>query len=198
MRRIAVFCLPALAGILAVSILVADHTNNPQPAKREQGCCMGIDMQQGRHRMGGMRMGAMGGFQPLPAEIDSESNPITPAKVELGRLLYFEKRLSASGQLSCNSCHDLAAYGVDHQPTSLGDKNQRGTRNSPTVYNAAGHFAQFWDGRAATIEEQAKGPILNPVEMAMPSKQAAEAAIKAVPEYAARFQAAFPGEADPV
>jgi cytochrome c peroxidase len=165
-----------------------------------------MDRQQGEHRMLGMQMGGMpmgglrmmAGFQALPAEIDSESNPVTPAKVELGRMLYFERRLSASGRLSCNSCHDLASYGVDNQPTSLGHRNQRGTRNSPTVYNAAAHFAQFWDGRAATVEEQAKGPILNPVEMAMPSEAAAVAAIRSVPEYVGQFQAAFPGEADPI
>ncbi|MBZ5610784.1 MAG: cytochrome-c peroxidase [Acidobacteriia bacterium] len=206
MRRMAVFCFPALAGILAVPIAVANHDIDQRPGPPPHSCRMGMDMQQGEHRMSGMQMGGMrmagmpilGEFRALPAEIDSESNPITPAKVELGRLLYFERRLSASGQLSCNSCHDLASYGVDHQPTSLGHKNQRGTRNSPTVYNAAGHFAQFWDGRAATIEDQAKGPILNPVEMAMPSEKAAVAAIRAVPEYVARFEAAFPGETDPV
>jgi cytochrome c peroxidase len=145
--------------------------------------------------MGGMGMGA---FAALPVEIDSPSNSVTPAKVELGRLLYFEKQLSAGRNVSCNSCHDLAAYGVDHEATSTGDKNQKGSRNSPTVYNAAAHFVQFWDGRSATIEEQAKGPILNPVEMAMPSEAAAVAAVQAVPEYADRFREAFPGEGNPI
>ena len=92
---------------------------------------------QGQH-MGGMHMGAIHGFRPLPAEFDTQSNPITPAKVELGHLLYFEKRLSASGKLSCDSCHDLATYGVDNQPTSTGDGNQKGSRNSPTVYKYSG------------------------------------------------------------
>jgi cytochrome c peroxidase len=191
MRLMFVFCLPALAGILALSIAAGD----PASQKPSQGRCMGGSMQGG---MGGMHRGSMGGFRALPAEIDSPSNPVTSAKVELGRRLYFEKRLSASGNLSCNTCHDLAAYGVDHQPTSTGYKNQKGSRNSPTVYNAAGHFVQFWDGRSPTIEDQAKGPILNPVEMAIPSEAAAVAAIKAVPEYAIRFREAFPGQKDPI
>lgn len=109
-------------------------------------------------QMGGMAMrSGMTPFAPLPADFATDANPMTPAKIELGRMLFFEKRLSVNGRLSCDSCHDLASYGVDHQTTSSGFRNQKGTRNSPTVYNAAGSFAQFWDGRAATVEEQAKG-----------------------------------------
>jgi cytochrome c peroxidase len=137
-------------------------------------------------------------FAPLPAVVDSKSNPVTEAKVNLGRMLYFDKRLSKSGQFSCNSCHDLAKYGVDGEPTSLGHNNQRGDRNSPTVYNAAGHFSQFWDGRAADVEEQAKGPVLNPVEMAMPTAKEVVAFLKSRPGYVQAFKAAFPGESDPV
>jgi len=102
-------------------------------------------------------------FGRLPEVMVSEKNPITEEKVRLGRMLYYEARLSKSQTLSCNSCHKLEAYGVDNQPTSEGHKGQHGDRNSPTVYNAAGHVAQFWDGRAADVEEQAKGPVLNPV-----------------------------------
>ncbi len=152
-----------------------------------------------RHgRMMGGRMGMMHGFRPLPASFENETNPATQAKVELGRMLYFEKRLSKSGQFSCNSCHDLATYGVDNQPTSTGHNGQKGSRNSPTVYNAAGEFAQFWDGRAQTVEEQAKGPMLNPVEMALVSGDEAAAILKRYPEYVRRFREAFPGEADAV
>ena len=75
---------------------------------------------------------------------------------------------------------------------------QKGTRNAPTVYNAAGHFAQFWDGRAPDVEEQAKGPVLNPVEMAMASAAQVEAVLKSIPEYADLFKRAFPGQPDPV
>ena len=81
---------------------------------------------------------------------------------------------------------------MDNQPTSSGDKGQRGDRNSPTVYNAAGHFVQFWDGRAPDVEEQAKGPVLNPVEMAMTSEKEVVAVLKSMPEYVARVQEGFP------
>lgn len=137
-------------------------------------------------------------FQALPAEMSSPTNPVTEAKIYLGRMLYFDPRLSLDQDLSCNSCHGLDTYGVDNQPTSPGHKGQRGSRNSPTAYNAALHVAQFWDGRAADVEAQAKGPVLNPIEMAMPDEATVVARLRAVPGYLAAFQAAFPGEADPI
>jgi cytochrome c peroxidase len=137
-------------------------------------------------------------FQPLPASMPSGANPITDAKVLLGRMLYFEPRLSKSQKISCNSCHLLDQYGVDGQPTSDGHNGKLGDRNSPTVYNAAGHFVQFWDGRAANVEEQAKGPVMNPVEMAMPSERQVVAVLKSMPEYVKAFQRAFPGESNPI
>jgi cytochrome c peroxidase len=137
-------------------------------------------------------------FAPLPAELQSNSNPATPAKIKLGRMLYYDGRLSSDGSVSCNTCHELSRYGVDGDPTSDGVGGHRGTRNSPTVYNAAGEFVQFWDGRAANVEEQAKGPVLNPVEMAMKSPQAVEAELKSIPGYVEAFKQAFPGEANPV
>ncbi len=137
-------------------------------------------------------------FGRLPEVMASEKNPVTEEKVRLGRMLYYDTRLSRSQTLSCNSCHKLEAYGVDNQPTSEGHKGQRGDRNSPTVYNAAGQVAQFWDGRAADVEEQAKGPVLNPVEMAMPSEKYVIEVLKSMPGYVEAFRAAFPGEKDPV
>lgn len=137
-------------------------------------------------------------FEPLRSQIESSGNAITNAKVELGRMLYFEKRLSKRQDLSCNSCHDLGHYGVDGQPTSAGTGGAHGTRNSPTVYNAAGFFAQFWDGRAQTVEAQATGPILNPIEMALPSADFGVKLLKSMPEYVTAFQNAFPAQADPV
>jgi cytochrome c peroxidase len=137
-------------------------------------------------------------FKPLPAAMESPANPLTDAKIELGRILYYENRLSKSQQFSCNSCHLLDKYGVDNEPTSPGHKGLRGDRNSPTVYNAAGHFVQFWDGRAQDVEEQAKGPVLNPVEMAMPDEATVLATLNSMPEYPELFRRAFPGEADPV
>jgi cytochrome c peroxidase len=121
-----------------------------------------------------------------------------PRVVALGRKLYFEARLSSDRRISCNTCHPLDRYGADGQITSVGVRAQRGTRNAPTVYNAAGHVAQFWDGRARTLAEQARGPLLNPVEMAMPDARAIIAALRSIPAYGPAFQAAFPGQADPL
>jgi len=137
-------------------------------------------------------------FKPLPAVVESADNPITPEKVDLGRMLYYEKRLSKSQQFSCNSCHDLASYGVDNRQFSVGHKEKTGDRNSPSVYNAAGHIAQFWDGRAPDVEEQAKGPILNPVEMAMSDETTVVKTLKTIPGYVEAFKKAFPGEEDPI
>lgn len=137
-------------------------------------------------------------FDVLPAVMASSKNPITGAKVDLGRMLYYDTRLSLGQDISCNSCHKLDAYGVDGEPTSLGHRGQRGDRNSPSVYNAAGQFVQFWDGRAADVEEQAKGPVLNPEEMAMPSEQHVVVVLKSIPGYAKLFKAAFPDAKDPI
>jgi cytochrome c peroxidase len=126
------------------------------------------------------------------------ANAPSPVKIELGRMLYHEERLSKNHDISCNTCHLLDRHGVDGQPTSAGHRGQRGDRNSPTVYNAALHIAQFWDGRAADVEEQAKGPILNPVEMAMPSEEAVLATLESIPGYAPLFAAAFPEDEQPI
>jgi cytochrome c peroxidase len=106
--------------------------------------------------------------------------------------------MSKAQELSCASCHRLDRGGVDGARFSTGHKGQLGTRNGPTVFNAAGHLAQFWDGRAADVEEQAKGPVLNPVEMAMPDPGYVLRVLKSIPGYAPAFAAAFPGEADPI
>jgi cytochrome c peroxidase len=137
-------------------------------------------------------------FQPLPEVAAPTDGSLSAEKIALGRMLFHETRLSKSQTISCNSCHGLAQYGVDHRPTSDGHKGQKGDRNSPTVYNAAAHFLQFWDGRALNVEEQAKGPVLNPVEMAMASEKAVVAVLKSIPEYVEAFQKAFPDEKDPV
>jgi cytochrome c peroxidase len=134
----------------------------------------------------------------LPAEFTNPENPLTDAKIDLGRKLYYDGRLSLSGEIACNDCHLLDNFGVDGDPTSTGHNGQLGGRNSPTVYNAGGHLAQFWDGRAANLEEQAKGPVLNPVEMAMPDEAAVVARLAAVPGYVEGFKTAFPEEAEPL
>lgn len=137
-------------------------------------------------------------FGALPVSYDPPAAAATPALVELGRTLYHDPRLSKNQDVSCSSCHGLTTFGVDGLPVSKGHKGQTGTRNSPTVFNAAGHVAQFWDGRAADVEAQASGPVLNPVEMGMKDEAAVVAVIQSIPGYRAAFTAAFPGDAAPV
>lgn len=130
---------------------------------------------------------AQGQFQSLPETlIDKEKNA---DKIELGKKLYFEKKLSINDTISCNSCHNLKTFGVDNEKTSPGHDGTRGGRNSPTSLNAAMHFRQFWDGRAADVEEQALGPILNPIEHGLPDAKAAMKKIN-TDEYQAMFKKA--------
>jgi cytochrome c peroxidase len=135
-------------------------------------------------------------FAPVAKKGD-ELPPPSAEQVELGRMLYHENRLSVAHDISCNSCHMLDKYGVDGKPTSPGHKGQLGTRNSPSVYNSAHNFQQFWDGRAPNVEEQATGPILNPVEMASNEERVLKT-LKSIPEYVSRFKQAFPKDAEAV
>lgn len=137
-------------------------------------------------------------FGVLPAQWDNTENPITKAKVDLGRMLYYEKRLSLSQKISCNSCHDLGTYGVDNKPLSDGHAGAKTGRNSPTVFNAAAHIAQFWDGRDLDVESQAKGPILAAGEMAMPSAEHVVAVLESIPGYTPLFREAFPESDTPI
>lgn len=137
-------------------------------------------------------------FQALPTEFASEKNRITDDKATLGRMLFYENRLSKNQKISCNSCHDLQKYGVDSKKFSSGHKGQLGGRNAPTVYNAGQHIAQFWDGRAEDLEAQATGPMMNPVEMAMSGGEQVVKTLKSMPEYVQLFEKAYPGEKDPV
>lgn len=145
-----------------------------------------------------LRRRAKSVFAPLPEAATSEENPITPEKVELGRMLYYEERISLSREISCNTCHPLSNYGVEHAPVSTGHEGQKGERNAPTVYNAAFHVDQFWDGRADDVEEQAKGPVLNPIEMGMPEPEVAIERLRAIPGYRKHFEKAFPEAEEPV
>ena len=137
-------------------------------------------------------------FEPLPEKLVDLGSPVMASRAKLGKKLYFETQLSLAGDISCNSCHLLDNYGVDNQPTSPGHLKQLGDRNSPSVYNAGLHFVQFWDGRASDLKEQAKGPVLNPVEMALPDGKVAVERIKGVPGYAEMFKASFPKSKDPI
>ena len=138
-------------------------------------------------------------FKVLPAQADCTiSNVVTNERVTLGKILFFDTRLSKTGNNSCNSCHNLANYGVDGQATSDGDAGKRGDRNSPTVLNAALHVAQFWDGRAKDVEEQAGMPILNPIEMAIPNEAFLINRLKDIEAYKKLFKDAFPNEKNPI
>ncbi len=124
-------------------------------------------------------------IQPiLPAKVTN------PAKVELGKKLYFDPRLSKSGFISCNSCHNLSMGGSDNLPTSIGHNWQEGPINSPTVLNSSLNLAQFWDGRAANLKEQAAGPIANPKEMAFTHTLAVDV-LRSIPQYRAEFKAVY-------
>ncbi len=135
---------------------------------------------------------AVGAWDALPEQAPApKDNPTTAEKVELGKMLYFDPRFSATGTVSCFSCHNVMEGGDDHRSVSIGVHNQKGGRNAPTVWNAAFLSSQFWDGRAATLEEQAVGPVINVVEMGMASLDAAIERIRAIPGYQPYFNAAF-------
>jgi cytochrome c peroxidase len=137
-------------------------------------------------------------FKPLPSTVPAvKGNKITAEKIALGKALFFDPRMSASGVFSCNSCHNLATGGDDNLETSIGHGWQKGPRNSPTVFNAVFNIAQFWDGRAEDLKAQAKGPVQAGVEMANTPGQVV-ATLKSMPRYVEWFKAAFPGDADPV
>jgi cytochrome c peroxidase len=134
-------------------------------------------------------------FSSLPGTMPGSEND-TPERIALGRKLYFEKRLSINDTQSCASCHRLedGFAGVDNLSVSPGAKGEPGTRNSPTVLNAGWQDSQFWDGRAADLVEQAKGPILNPIEMGMPDEQTVEEKIRGIAEYRDPFASVFPDD----
>ncbi|HEV2623105.1 MAG TPA: cytochrome-c peroxidase [Frateuria sp.] len=140
---------------------------------------------------------ARGLFKPIPTQPPAlPGNPASPARTALGRMLYFDPRLSESHAISCNSCHMIGMGGVDLQQTSLGHRWQHGGRNAPTVYNAVFDVAQFWDGRAKDLEQQAGGPLVNPIEMDATATHVVEQ-LKGIPGYAPLFAKAF-GGSDPI
>lgn len=130
------------------------------------------------------------------ARVIPADNPMTPAKVELGRQLYFDKRLSLDNTVSCATCHDPAKGWTDQLPVSAGIKGQRGGRSAPTVINRVLGRSQFWDGRAATLEEQAVGPVGNPIEMGFTIDDAA-ARLNDIAGYRVQFERIFGGPATP-
>jgi cytochrome c peroxidase len=122
-------------------------------------------------------------------------NPVTPEKVALGRQLYYDKLLSKDGTVSCATCHDPAKGFADGKTIAEGIGGKKGARNSPTVLNAVFNEFEFWDGRAASLEEQAKGPLVNPVEMGFANHDAVVAVVRGVPAYDEQFRKIFGREA---
>jgi len=137
-------------------------------------------------------------FAPLPPEAISAQYPMTTELINLGRTLYYDPRLSINQKLSCNSCHPLDHYGMDSLPTSLGHDGKPVKRNAQTVYNAAFHIAQFWDGRSPTVEEQAKGPMLSATEMGMQKADRVVRVLQSIPGYMPLFATAFPNDPNPI
>lgn len=145
-----------------------------------------------------LRAKAQAAFKPLPSTVPAvKDNPVTKEKIELGKALFFDPRLSKSGVFSCNSCHNLATGGDDNLETSIGHGWQKGPRNAPTALNAVLNEAQFWDGRAEDLKAQAKGPVQAGVEMANTPENVVQT-LKSMPAYVTWFDAAFPGEKDTV
>lgn len=138
-------------------------------------------------------------FRPLPDKMPGSEND-TPEMASLGKKLFFERGVSLTKTQACNDCHfvDERRAGVDYKPTSLGAKGMAGTRNSPTVYNAGFQAKQFWDGRAADLVEQAKGPLLNPIEMAMRSEEDVVNHLKGTAQFHRDFRCAFPEQQEPI
>lgn len=135
-------------------------------------------------------IGATSAVAAEPIQPIAPAKVTNPALVELGKKLFFEPRLSKSGFISCNSCHNLSRGGSDNIPTSIGHNWQQGPINSPTVLNSSLNFVQFWDGRAANLQEQAGGPIANPGEMAFSHTLAIDM-LESIPGYVASFKKAF-------
>jgi cytochrome c peroxidase len=135
--------------------------------------------------------------QPMPEHAFEEGMNQSEDIIELGRMLYYEPRISKSGIISCNSCHSLTTFGVDQIPVSIGHGWQKGPVNAPTVLNAAFHRTQFWNGRAKDVEEQAGMPILDKLEMAA-TEEHVLTVLASMPEYVERFRAAFPDQENPL
>ena len=170
-----------LWSVFLVSVLMVSACGKNEPAPTAPAAGTAAEPLQQR---------AVALFGALPASMEAPGRELSDARVDLGRTLYSDPRLSKNHDISCATCHALNGFGADQRPaaiakgTSPGHRDQFGGRNSPTSFNAGLHVAQFWDGRAADLEAQAKGPVLNPVEMAMPDEATVVAVLKSIPGYA--------------
>ena len=190
------YCIVFLAGLLIVGIGCKRTTSTNQ----NQGATPVESSQAGPHAPPIPHVSPLADPKPtkqtgVPVEATRKAepadNPQTPEKIALGEKLFFDGRVSADGTVACSTCHDPALAFTDGRPVSIGIKGRAGQRNSPTILNALYNKAQFWDGRAKTLEAQAALPIVNPSEMGQPSMEAAVAAIAAVPEYDQAFRKVF-------
>ena len=137
-------------------------------------------------------------FSPLPQVMTSEKNPVTPAKVKLGRILFYEPRISVDGTVSCARCHPIGLYAADGLKKSIGNNCKVNPRNAPTLLNAAGQISAHWIGNRADVEDQARQSVTGPPSFGMPSHEAVEAKLRGIPGYTELFKKAFPRESSPV
>jgi len=137
-------------------------------------------------------------FGPLAQVMSSEKNPITPEKVKLGKILFYETRISVDGTVSCARCHPIGLYAADGLRKAVGNNCKINPRNAPTILNAAGQISAHWIGNRADVEDQAKQSVIGPPSFGMPSYEAVENKLKEIRGYTDLFEKAFPGEANPI
>jgi len=137
-------------------------------------------------------------FGPLPQVMLSEKNPIPPEKVKLGKILFYETRISVDGTVSCARCHPIGLYAADGLKKSIGNNCKVNPRNAPTLFNAAGQISAHWIGNRADVEDQARQSVTGPPSFGMPSNGAVEKKLTEIKGYMELFKKAFPGEADPI
>ncbi|MBS2016022.1 MAG: c-type cytochrome [Deltaproteobacteria bacterium] len=178
-----------LVGLVALGMSACDKPKDPPPAPTATASAT-APPPTAAPAPKALDPAALGVFAPLPAKLERPDNLLTDEKVALGRQLYFDARLSKGQDVSCNSCHDVTRAGADEAALSVGTKKQKGTRNAPSIFNAAGGFAQGWDARASLVEELVVPHIAEPSVMAMDEKKLL-AVITSIPAYAAAFQKVF-------
>jgi cytochrome c peroxidase len=137
-------------------------------------------------------------FGRLPLVMASEKNPVTPERVRLGKILFYETRISVDGTVSCSRCHPISLYGADGLKRSIGNRSKVNPRNAPTILNAAAQISAHWIGNRADVEDQAKQSVVGPASFGMPSPAEVEKKLKEIPGYGPLFKGAFPQDMDPV
>ncbi|MHB1619153.1 MAG: cytochrome-c peroxidase [Sulfuricella sp.] len=175
----------------------SSKNRKPAAATRDSRRRLALGLSAGLVALGGFSLAQAFGEFPAKVPVPA-NNPMTPEKIALGKQLYFDPRISLSGTESCDTCHNVASNGTDNLGHSFGVFGKVDVpRNTPTVFNAAFNTVQFWDGRANSLEAQAKGPITNPVEMGMPNGEAVVKRLQQIPGYQKEFAQVFGGK-DPI